>query len=298
MTSKQTVLITGCSDGGIGHALAQRFHKGGYRVFATARRLEAMKDLAASGIETLVLDVTKADSVAAVLAEVTTRTNGKGLDYLINNAGQPFASPALDVDIDGAKAMFETNLWGTIRMNTAFQHLLLTAQGTIVHVGSVAGYIPFIFGAAYNASKAALHAYSNTLRLEVGPLGIKVMTIVTGGVGSNITSQSGYNIISPPGSLFAGVVQQVIAAKRNVVDTGMRTEVYAEKAFVQITGRGRWYQLWSKNARPAQIWLGARSVTIWLGSFFPVELFTKPQMRLFGLDRLLKADRQLKSKSE
>ncbi|KAI8918206.1 NADPH-dependent 1-acyldihydroxyacetone phosphate reductase [Powellomyces hirtus] len=294
--TRKTALITGCSAGGIGHALALRLHRDGYRVFATARRIDSMKELAATGIETLILDVTSTDSIAAVLAEVTGRTEGRGLDYLINNAGQPLASPALDIDVDAAKVLFETNFFGIIRMNSAFQHLLVTARGTIVHVGSVAAYMPFVFGAAYNASKAALHAYSNTLRLEVGPLGVNVITVVTGGVASNITSQPSYQIASPPGSYYAKVAQIVIKNKSAAIDAGMHADRYADQVVRQITGRGAWYHLWSRQVRPAQIWVGAKAALVWFLSFFPVEVFTFPQMYKFKLDSLLRA--QLKADAD
>jgi 1-acylglycerone phosphate reductase len=68
-----------------------------------------------------------------------------------------------------------------------FAPLLIQAKGTIVMVGSLAGVIPYVFGSVYNASKAALHAYANTLRVEMKPLGVSVITIVTGGVKSRIS---------------------------------------------------------------------------------------------------------------
>nr|POE77555.1 short-chain dehydrogenase cctt [Quercus suber] len=92
MSPPKTVLITGCSPGGIGHALAREFHSQGLRVFATARNSSSISDLAALGIETLSLEVTSATSISALAAEVSSRTNG-ALDILVNNAGRNYTVP-------------------------------------------------------------------------------------------------------------------------------------------------------------------------------------------------------------
>ena len=84
--SPKTVLITGCSEGGIGHSLALEWHNRGYRVFATARKLDAMSSLAAVGIECLTMDVTDSASLKKVAEEISQRTGGT-LDVLVNNAG-------------------------------------------------------------------------------------------------------------------------------------------------------------------------------------------------------------------
>ncbi|KAI4125356.1 MAG: hypothetical protein LQ347_005399, partial [Umbilicaria vellea] len=94
--------------------------------------------------------------------------------------------PALDISLSEARATFETNLFAIMHICQTFSPLLIRAHGTIVQIGSVAAIIPYVFGSVYNASKAALHAYSNTLRVELEPFGVKVMTVVTGGVQSRI----------------------------------------------------------------------------------------------------------------
>lgn len=85
--SQKAVLITGCSLGGIGHSLALEWHQKGARVFATARRLEAMSSLSSAGIETLAMDVTSLESLKTAKEEVEKRSGGT-LDVLVNNAGQ------------------------------------------------------------------------------------------------------------------------------------------------------------------------------------------------------------------
>ncbi len=79
--------------------------------------------------------------------------------------GRNYTVPALDVDFDEVKQTFEVNVFAVMRMCQAFAPLIIQAKGTIVQIGSLAGVMPYVFGSTYNASKAALHAYSNTLRV-------------------------------------------------------------------------------------------------------------------------------------
>jgi 1-acylglycerone phosphate reductase len=144
MASK-SVLITGCSAGGIGHALAITFQSHGYTVFATARSLKKMADLASlPNVHLLPLDVTDPASIAAVAKSIDDQTGGK-LDILVNNAGQRYIMPALDLDIDTAKDLFEVNYWGPIRMVQAFSDMLIKAKGCVVNVGSGAGIVNLPF---------------------------------------------------------------------------------------------------------------------------------------------------------
>jgi 1-acylglycerone phosphate reductase len=94
--SRKSVLITGCSEGGIGHKLAVEWHSKGYRVFATARKLGAMTALDALGIECLAMDVTDFASLKAVKEQVEKETGGT-LDILVNNAGQSNIPSSLDL---------------------------------------------------------------------------------------------------------------------------------------------------------------------------------------------------------
>lgn len=141
----KTVLITGCSTGGIGHALVLSFQRHGYTVFATARSLKKMDDLSSlPNVHLLALDVTNPSSITTVAKEIDHRTGGK-LDILVNNAGQLYIMPALDVDIDTAKALFEVNYWGPLRMVQEFSELLIKAKGCVVNVGSLAGVLSLPF---------------------------------------------------------------------------------------------------------------------------------------------------------
>lgn len=92
--------------------------------------------------------------------------------------------PALDLEPDQIRAVFETNVFGVMLMCKTFAPLLINAKGTIVQIGSLAAVMSYVWGAAYGATKAALHNYSNSLRLELAPFDVRVVTVVTGGVKS------------------------------------------------------------------------------------------------------------------
>jgi NADP-dependent 3-hydroxy acid dehydrogenase YdfG len=136
-----SVLITGCSDGGIGSALAHAFHSAGLDVFATARNTQKMASLAdLPRITLLKLDVTDTKSIALAVDAVTAATaSAGGLDYLVNNAGQGYVMPMLDSSVADMKAMFDINVWGALRVAQAFAPLVVRAKGVIVNNSSIAG---------------------------------------------------------------------------------------------------------------------------------------------------------------
>jgi 1-acylglycerone phosphate reductase len=145
--SRKSVLITGCSAGGLGAALALAFQKHGYVVFATARSPAKIPATLTSlpNVHALSLDVTSDESVDAAAKSVKTTLGGKGLDVLFNNSGIGYGSPLLDLDMGRAKELYEVNLWGVIRVIQAFADLVIDAKGAIVNQGSISGasYEPF-----------------------------------------------------------------------------------------------------------------------------------------------------------
>ncbi|KAI0032682.1 hypothetical protein K488DRAFT_49437 [Vararia minispora EC-137] len=163
---KTTVLITGCTTGGIGHALAKEFQRKGCMVFATTRNPATMQDLVDDpNFETLTLDVCNPDSIRAAKEEVAKRTGG-GLHVLT-------ISPAIDSDVEDVKSVFDLNFFSALRVTNAFVPLLMEAGRTspahIFSVGSVAGEAGTTYISAYGSAKAALKAWGNTLRVELAP---------------------------------------------------------------------------------------------------------------------------------
>ena len=164
-------------------------------------------------------------------------------------------------------------------MNQMFMPLLRQSHGTIVQIGSVAGCFPFPWSSIYNASKAALHSYSATLRVELAPLGVKVITVITGGVKSRI-GRTKRNL--QEGSAYEELAE--VYAKRQVFgQTGAtETQVYAEEVVQRVLAAEGW--LW----RTKSIWLGANVGTVrWLSWLYPETLMDWTVSRKFGFDQVL-----------
>jgi 1-acylglycerone phosphate reductase len=176
--TRKSVLITGCSAGGIGEGLAEAFHEKGYHVFATARTVSKISgSLAnASNVTVLALDVSLPESIAAAAQSVSKATDGK-LDVLINNAGRVMIMPGLDVSVDEARSLFDTNYWALLIMIQTFAPMLINARGYVINNTSISGVMPFGgFISIYNSSKAAAILGSETWRLELAPLGVRTIT--------------------------------------------------------------------------------------------------------------------------
>lgn len=166
-------LVTGASSG-IGEATAKRLATAGYKVYGTSRRG------AQSGqpsFAMLALDVTRDESVEAAVRELI-RLEGR-IDLLVNNAGFGVApAGAEESSIEQAKAIFETNFFGLIRMTRAVvPHMRRQGNGRIINIGSVLGFLPMPYGALYAATKHAVEGYSESLDHELRTRGIRVSVI-------------------------------------------------------------------------------------------------------------------------
>ncbi|MDZ7843099.1 MAG: SDR family NAD(P)-dependent oxidoreductase [Gammaproteobacteria bacterium] len=183
-TTSKTVLITGCSSG-IGECLATAIHyRAGYRVLATARQQPDVDRLRGEGLDALQLDLADSGSIAAAVDESLARSDGR-IDILINNGayGQPGAVEDLSREV--LRAQFEVNLFGTHELTTRVVPVMRRAGGgRIIQISSILGLVSLPFRGAYNASKHALEALSDTLRLELRGSGIFVSLIEPGPIES------------------------------------------------------------------------------------------------------------------
>ncbi len=179
----KVVLVTGASSG-LGQAIAKALAAKGHRVFGTAR---APQGGASQGFITLPLDVTQDESVAACISEII-RSAGR-IDALINNAGFGIAGAIEDTSAAEALAQFETNFFGTHRVCRAvLPHLRAQRAGLIINMSSLAGRIPLPFQGFYSATKFAIEAYTEALRMEVRPFGIGVSMIEPGDFATSFTA--------------------------------------------------------------------------------------------------------------
>ena len=187
MTCHDPVLISGCSSG-IGAATAEALVRAGHTVYATARRTETLAGLEALGCHALVLDVTSEDSMIAAVKAVEA-DHGK-VGTLINNAGYGEYGPIEEADLDRVRTMFETNVFGLARLTQlVLPAMRRSRSGRIVNIGSMGGRITFPVGGFYHASKYAVEAISDALRVEVKPFGIDVILVEPGLIRTNFESR-------------------------------------------------------------------------------------------------------------
>ncbi|KAJ4831091.1 hypothetical protein Tsubulata_006084 [Turnera subulata] len=194
---EQVVVITGCSQGGIGHALAREFAANKCLVVATGRRLDAMRGLEGNSFFLQELDVLSEESVQSVMANVLERYGR--VDILVNNAGVHCVGPLAEMPLSALQHTFNTNVFGSMRLVQAVvPHMASRRKGKVVNIGSVSCMSGSPWSGVYTATKAALHSLTDTLRLELKPLGIDVINVVPGAIRSNIGNSAIANYSQMP----------------------------------------------------------------------------------------------------
>src|SRR5450756_2301703 len=182
-TRHNPILISGCSSG-IGAATAASLVQAGHTVYATARKTETLADLKALGCHPLALDVNSEDSMIAAVKAVEEEHGQIGT--LINNAGFGDYGPIEESDLERVRAMFETNVFGLARLTQlVLPAMRRSRSGRIVNIGSMGGRITFPVGGFYHATKYAVEAISDALRVEVKPFGIDVILVEPGLIRTN-----------------------------------------------------------------------------------------------------------------
>ncbi len=178
MNARRAVLITGCSSG-VGQAAAARFLHAGYPVYATARRPETLVGLATAGAVTMAVDVTDEGSMAAAVKRVESDHGAVGI--LVNNAAYGLQGATEIVPLEQARAQFETNVFGLIRLSQLVLPAMRTAGwGRIVNVSAMGAHFSLPGTGLLHASKHAVRAISNAMRLELRPFGIAVIMVEPG----------------------------------------------------------------------------------------------------------------------
>lgn len=182
------VVVTGASTG-IGRACALRLDRLGYQVFAGVRREadgKALKKKARGSLMTVRMDVTDDAAISAAAETVEKAVGEEGLIGLVNNAGIVMPGPLEFLPLDDLRRQLEVNVIGQVAVTQAFLPLLRKGSGRIVNIGSIGGRMATPFQGAYNASKFAMEALTDSLRLELRPWGIHVSIVEPGNIDTPI----------------------------------------------------------------------------------------------------------------
>jgi short-subunit dehydrogenase len=267
------VLITGCSSG-IGHAMAHAFKNAGYDVWATARKVEDVASLQAEGFTALELDVTDSAALQALAERLA--LDGGGIDVLINNAGYGAIGALLDGGAETMRRQFETNVFAVVAVTRALLPALRIRQGLVVNIGSVSGVLVTPFAGVYCASKAAVHALNEAMRMELKPLGVRVMEVQPGAIDTRFAANAGTQaeLSIAPGSPWwpwrEGIRSRSQASQTNPTPAAE----FARKVLEAVQA--------AKTKPLVRIGNGSRALPL-LVALLPTALLDRILMKKFGL---------------
>ncbi|MEV5570178.1 oxidoreductase [Spirillospora sp. NPDC052269] len=208
---QKVILVTGAS-AGIGKATALELIRAGHIVYGAARRVRRMDDIRDAGGHALALDARRPEDLERVVGTVVGE-QGR-IDVLVNNAGTVLHGAAEDTPIDLARDQFEVNLFAPARLiQLALPFMRERGAGTIVNVSSIGGEIALPLGGWYYASKHALEAYSDTLRMEVEPFGVDVVIIQPGIIKTEFEDRTAQDLREISGGTAYGEMAEAMARR-------------------------------------------------------------------------------------
>ncbi|CAR25502.1 ZYRO0A01408p [Zygosaccharomyces rouxii] len=278
----KTALVTGASSG-IGYAVVKELAENGFTVYACARRLDLLEQLSrgyeANKVIPYALDISNFEEIVQLKEYLSKHLPHQRLDVLYNNAGQSCTMPAVDVTNERLNQLFQVNVIGHMNITSQLCQFLINAKGTIVFTGSLSGVSVFPFGAAYAATKAAIHQYARVLHAEMKMFDVRVINAITGGVSTDIADKSPLPKSSPfyfPEGLKALEERKLMSAK----NFPMSAETYAQKLVKDILS----------PRDPVDVYRGTlASVVSWLMMFAPYWLVEWVTFKKFKLDSVEKA---------
>ena len=216
----RAVLVTGCSSG-IGRATAQRLAARGHTVYATARRVDTISDLAARGCRVLALDVTDEASMRAAVDVVCDEHGAVGA--LVNNAGYSQSGAVESVAPADVRRQFETNVFGLVRMcQLVLPGMRAQRRGRIVNVSSMGANFTFPGGGLYHATKYAVEAISDALRFELAGFGVEVVVIQPGIIRTGFADAAtgAIGVATPDDGPYASFNAAVAGSTKSVYERG------------------------------------------------------------------------------
>ena len=277
---KAVAFVTGASSG-IGAVTALHLNEAGYLVFAAARRADRMAPLEAAGVRVLSLDLTDPHSIDAAVQTVV--ADGGRLDLLVNNAGYGSYGALEDVPIADARAQFEVNVFGLARLTQlVMPQMRAQRSGTIVNISSMGGKLVAPLGGWYHASKFAVEALSDALRMEASRFGIRVVVVEPGSVRSEWGEVAAQHLRStartgPYRDIAERVAGNLAASSEPAARTASDPNVIARKV-VKI----------ARAPRPRtryRVGFGAAPM-VFLRWLLPDRAFDSLVQRAFGIHRL------------
>ena len=275
--SLPVVLISGCSSG-IGRALAEAFRAAGYQVWAGARKAADLEQLSAAGFQAVALDVNDPQSIQQTVERLSSEAGR--LDILINNAGYGGIGPLLDGGVEAIQQQFETNVFSLVGVTRACFPLLRASKGLVVNIGSVSGVMTTPFAGAYCASKAAVHALSDALRMELAPFSIEVMEVQPGAIASNFganASQHAEQLISESSPWWP--LREGIRARANLSQENPTPASEFAQSLLRAVQR-------SPRKRLVRLGNGSQSLPL-MARLLPQGLLEKGLMKRFGMSSKL-----------
>lgn len=280
MTHPQIVLVTGATSG-IGRATALHLARAGHRVFAAGRRAHALESLEkeAKGLklEGVVLDVTKAESVEAARRTIDERTDGYGVDAIVNNAGYGVGGPVEDVSDQALRAQYDTNVFGLMAVTRAFLPKMRERRhGRVINMSSVGGRLTLPMLGVYNSSKYAVESLSDALRVELKPFGVHVVIIEPGSIASEFADVTMGTIPSAERSPYAGALAAADNFRKMFDDTAVGPEHVSSAVLKAIVSR-------NPSARYVRPW--RTYFMLWAKWLLPTSWFDAVMARMTGLTK-------------
>ena len=270
MSDQKVVLITGASSG-VGQSTARLLSQKGYKVFGTSRNPASAQTI--SGVEVLGLDVRSDDSVAACVRVVADEAGR--IDVLVNNAAYELAGALEETSIEEAKAQFETNFFGAVRMvNAVLPVMRKQKQGQIINVSSLSGVSSIPFMGFYSASKFALEGYTEALRMEVSPFNIHVSLTEAGFLRTPMMNKR--QVSTAQLEEYEGWRQRAFNAIRNHEQKAPGPEMVSEVLLSIIT---------SRNPRLRYLVGRQAKFTTRLQRFLPEGTYERGKRSTFELDK-------------
>lgn len=251
----------------------------GFKVYGTSRSPEKINNDLDAAIEFLSLDLTS-DYSRKVCISTLLKREGQ-IDILINNAGYGQMGPLIDIPKETLQKQFETNLFGPAALTQLVIPAMINRRsGKIVNISSISGVLPSAFSGAYCASKAAMNAWSDALRMELKPFGIKVITVQPGAILSNFgdSASNSLTFTSVQEKSYYAPIAEFISNRAKISQINATpAEVFAKRLVKQLL----------RNRPKSVIRIGKSSFIFpFLKRWLPDFLLDKIISRKFGLTKL------------